>query len=244
MSDAAIPTWTLLPSLGFQPDDTVSFSEIRPGLSLDFGNFKLSAADLISPRSGEVVSFSGVLATPRTLTEIHFELPRRVESLKQCAAWIVWNLDQQWDDRMFRPARATEWVEEARRYRRLLPWVMSQAEFEARPRCRVRRDWLRLALKTLSEHIASLPDNASIVFAFDGSVFSIQSEKKVIALPAEGLPWLVRFRVEAGRLRRLPKRLMRECIGVSIWESRISLGQYVYEGAFEEYRTRNPSGIQ
>src|SRR5690348_9228331 len=130
MSEATLSTWDLLPSLGFQPDDTIACSDIRPALSLDFGNVELSASALLSPYSGEIVLFSGVMATARALAHIEFELPRQIESLNQCAAWIVWNLDQGSDGRVFKPLLPLKWIEEARLNRRLLPWVMSQAEYD------------------------------------------------------------------------------------------------------------------
>jgi hypothetical protein len=244
MNEATIPIWNLLPSLGFQPDANLDYSDIRPGLSLDFGNFKLSAVAVTSPHSGEIISFSGIRATRDALAQIEFELPPRVTSLKQCAAWIIWSLDQQWDGPMFRPARTMDWIDEARRNRRLLPWVMARAEFDARPQCTVRRDWLRLALKTLAAHVAALPDDAIVTFHFDGSIFSIRSEKNVIAFPSEGPPWTVSFRVEAKTLRCQPKRLMREYIGVSIWNSRIEFGPWSYEGTVEPLHVRNSSEVQ
>ena len=67
--------------------------------------------------------------------------------------------------------------------------------------------------------------------------------KKVLALPGEGLPWAVRFKVEARTLRHLPKRLTRDHIGVSIWESRLTLGNYSYAGTLEEFGP-GPSRIQ
>jgi hypothetical protein len=245
INEATIPTWTLLPFLGFQPDSTVVYSDILPGLSLDFGNLKLSAVAVVSPRSGEIILFSGVLATPRTAAEVQFELPRRIESLKQCAAWIAWNLDQHSSGGAFRPARDVGWIEEARRNRRLLPWVMSQAEYNARPQCSVQRDWLRLAQKNLRERFASLPDDAVVEFVFDGAVFSVRCGTKVIAFPGDGLPWAVCFRVEAKTLRQESKRrLMREYIGVSIWNSRIEFGPWSYEGTVEPLRVRNYSEVQ
>jgi hypothetical protein len=244
MNEATIPTWNLLPSLGFQPDSTVVFSDIRPGLSLDFGNLKLSAVAVVSPCSGEIVLFSGVLATPRTLGEIQFELPCQIKSLKQCAAWIVWNLDQHSDHRLFNPARPVGWIQEGRENQKFLPWVMSTAEYELRPQCTVQWNWLRLALETLGEHLASLPDDGIVVFSFDGSVFSIRCDKKVIAFPGEGLPWTVCFRVEARTLRRSPRRLMREHIDVSIWESRIRFGSWSYEGAVGPLGGRDFSNLQ
>jgi hypothetical protein len=245
MTEATIPTWSLLPSLGFEPDSTVRFTEIRPGLSLDFGNFKLSAAALISPYSGEIVSFFGILATPRTLADVHFEMPCKVESLAQCAAWIVWNLDQHGDHRVFKPAREVAWLEEGRENRRLLPWVMSMAEWNARPKCMVKREWLRLALRTLMEHVAILPDDVDVAFSFDGSVFSIRCAERIIALAGEGPPWGVRFTVLASALRCLPKRhLMDQHVDVSIWKSRLTLGPWSYPGTVEVFRTTDPSKLQ
>jgi|SRR6516165_9729434 hypothetical protein len=239
MNDAAkIPTWNLLPSLGFRPGDMCR-------LLLDFGNLELSAVEAWSPRDGEAIYFGGVLKEPRTLTEVEFALPRRVESLRQCAAWIVWNLDQHSNGRRFRPARQVDWIQEGRENRRLLPWVMSQAEYDARPQCIVQRDWLRLALKNLCGQVASLPDNAIVVFGFDGAVFSIRCDTKLIAFPVEGAPWTVCFRVEARTIRQQSKRRhMRERIGISIWKSRIELGPWSYDGVVGPLGKENFSEVQ
>jgi hypothetical protein len=232
----------ILRGLGFQSDPTV-ISDGYPGLSFDFGNLTLRASSCLNFQCVEIVLFSGALQTPRTLAEVVFELPRRVKSIAQCAAWIVWNLDQQADHRVFTPARPVGWVEEGRKSQRLLPWVMSMAEYRARSQCIVKRDWLRLALKTLAKYIAPLSDNDGIVFRFDGSVLSIRLNKKVIALPAEGSPWAVCLRVEARTLRRLPRRLMRADKDVSIWESHIILGNHKYRGTVEEFGTIDPSHL-
>ena len=111
-----------------------------------------------------------------------FEMPRRVKSLKQCAAWIVWNLDQNADHHTYKPTWHVDWIEEGRKNQKLLPWVRAMAEFDARPQCIVQRDWLRLALKTLDEYLVSLSDSTGIVFSFDGSVLTIRFDKRVIAL--------------------------------------------------------------
>ncbi len=147
------------------------------------------------------------------------------------------------DHGTYKPTRHVDWIEEGRKNQKLLPWVKAIAEFDARPRCIVQRDWLRLALKTLGEYLVSLSDDAGIVFGFDGSVFYIRCDKRVLALPDEGLPWAVRFRVEARTLRHLPKRLTRDHIGVSIWESRLTLGNYSYAGTLEGFGP-GPSRIQ
>jgi hypothetical protein len=240
MYKATIPTWDLLRCLGFQSDSAV-ISDVSPGLSFDFGNLKLSASCVWSPRSGEVILFSGIVSTPRTLGEVDFELPRRIKSLKRCAAWIVWNLDQHL---AFKQTCHIDWVEEARQNKSLLPWVRSMAEYNARPQCLVQRDWFRLALKGLRQQLSSLPDQEAIAFSFDGSVLFIRCCDKVIALPGEGVSWAVGFRVAAEKLRRLPKRFRHEQVDVSIWQSRISLGTWTYEGTVEQSGITHSSSVQ
>jgi hypothetical protein len=117
--DTSISTWDVLRDLGFEPDEDV-LSDITPGLRFDFGNFKLSAGCLTNLYFAEIVLFSGVLVTPRTLTDVSFELPRRLNSREQCAAWIVWYLDNS-VKRHFVPAREVEWLTEGRENQNLLP---------------------------------------------------------------------------------------------------------------------------
>jgi hypothetical protein len=52
---------------------------------------------------------------------------------------------------------------------------------------------MRLALNTLAVHLSTLPDEAKVLFGFDGSVFSIQSGGELIALAGQGTPWTVSF---------------------------------------------------
>jgi hypothetical protein len=94
-----------------------------------------------------------------------------------------------------------------------------------------RIQWPRLALSTTTQHAQRLE-----LWGW----LSIRFDKKVIALPGEGSPWAVRFKVEASVLRRLPKQLMREEIGVSILESRINLGNYAYRGTPKNSAHRIP----
>ena len=243
MDESKIPTMDLLRCLGFQPDSGV-LSDPGPGLSFDFGNFKLTASKCLNLRCVEVVLCLGVMSTPRTLGLMHFEMPTKMDSIKQCAAWIVWNLDQHNNHSLFRPGRDVGWIAEGRENQRLLPWILSMAEYEARPRCSVKRDWLRLAPKTLAENLADLPDDAVVAFSFDGSVLSIRCGGKVIALPGEGPPWTVRIQVIAHKLHRLPKRLISERLEVSIWESRIKVDSWSYAGIVEQSGSAVPSGIQ
>ena len=209
----------------------IAHSDILPGLSLDLGNLKLLAVAVTTRHSGAIVLISGLHGEKDAITQIDFELPRRMESAKQCAAWFVWCLDQHFGPAGFRAARNFEWMVEGKLNRRLLPWVLAQAEYEARPACTVRRDWLRLALKDVRKHLAHSPGDASVDFTFDGLIFSIRCHEKVMAFRAEGKPWTVSFRVPASSLQTPPRRMMRECVDISIWDSRINFDSTRYEGS-------------
>src|SRR5687768_16801455 len=106
----SIETCDALIDLGFQPNDPGDW----PGLSYNFGNFKLNASSVLNMRFAEIVLFTGVLSTARTLAEVEFEMPRRVESVEQCAAWIIWHLDSVSEARIFVPKRSVDWVSEGR----------------------------------------------------------------------------------------------------------------------------------
>src|ERR1700731_665037 len=93
MDEATIPTMDALHCLGFQPDPT-AIAYDSPVMSFDFGNLKLRASCCRNLRAAEIVLFTGILKTPRSLGDVHFEMPQRIESIKKCAAWMVWNLDQ------------------------------------------------------------------------------------------------------------------------------------------------------
>jgi hypothetical protein len=234
-----IRTMDVLRLLGFQTDARI-LSDDGPGLVADFGIVRLQAG-AYRKLLAEIVLITGVLATSSSLAQIHFEMPRYVDSSHFVTAWMVWHLDQHSE---FRKIQNFPWVEEGRKHQSLLPWVKSPAEWRARPQCTVNRDWLRLALKTLADYALNLPDDAKFLFTFDGSVFSIKFNGKLIALAGEGVPWGVTFEVHVGALRRLPKRFMDADIGISIWESSIRIGNRVYPGTLGGFGAADSWKIQ
>ena len=161
----AISTWGMLMELGFLPDEEV-ISDIKPGLSFNFGNFKLSASSCINMRFAEIVLFTGALVTPRTIAEVQFEMSRCVQSSQQCAAWIVWHLDKAAGGDGFVPAVDVDWLVEGRNNQSLLPWVNDKVEYESRPKCVVEKVWMRLALKSLSEILATASNEEKVEFDF------------------------------------------------------------------------------
>jgi len=228
-----VSTWGLLPSLGFLPDPRV-MSDVMPGLSCNFGNVKVSASCVMSRYFKEVVLFTGVLKTERTIGEICFEMPLYVESLEQGVAWLVYGLDQSADHNIFKPAIAVPWLENGRKNRNALPWrqqwARESAAYAARPHCFVSKEWARMALKTLAEQLAEVADGIPVTFQFDGEVLTIRCAGNVTAVAAQGNRWSQSYSVPAASLRKFPKRFMESKIEVSIWKSALTIGRRRYSG--------------
>src|SRR5258706_3452489 len=87
-----IATQDVLQRLGFREDQAV-LSDGEPGLSFDFGNFKLEASSNLNKWLRPVIALGGVMATDRTIALVHFEMPLEVESFEQGVALVTHCLD-------------------------------------------------------------------------------------------------------------------------------------------------------
>lgn len=235
MIEAATPvaTWDALQTLGFEPDPKV-YSEQQAGLSCDFGSFQLTAGRMMNLEMRETWQFSGVVATPRTVAMIDFEMPLQVESVEQCAAWIAWHLQRDLPSNEKLVARAKQsLVILGLQHQAMLPWVRRQAEYAARPQCDVERSWMRQAFKALAGHIstagtAGMVDKISI--RFDGAVLSFHGQGWTVPVPASGTAWPDQYEIKIGDFNKFPARLMQTEVGVSIWEGKLTIGKRLYRG--------------
>ena len=230
---ASIAVWDVLKEFGFAPDSSV-ISDDNSGLSFDFGSFKLSATVGLGKYFQPVVLFTGILATPRTLADICFEVPRMVASREQLAAFLVYYLNNAADSYIFLPSQNVDWLTMGQQHRHLLPWEVDMVAYHARPHCYVRRDWLRLALKILAELIAKAADAEEIELGFDGSVLTIKCSGQIVPMAASGRAWVSLFVIPADKLRRLPKRLMQNEVEVSVREMRLHIGHQCFDGIKEK----------
>lgn len=238
-----IETWDILPVFGFEPTPS--------GLSINFGNFKLKAICGINMRFVDVVMCVGILKGKGSLADVEFEIPRRVESQEQCAAWIAWNLDSCADGGKFVPARETPWLEWGRENEHTLPWVQAtmesqqkQEEFRRRPHCIVDREWLKLGLKTLFSHWESIQSEQPVQIQFDGKVLSFHVAARVVVMPAEGESWKSTYWIPRWRFRYRPKRLFDARPIVSIWRCGLLIDRDRYEGAVDRLEDLDTGAIE
>jgi len=118
---SCIPTQDVLRRLGFREDREV-MSDLSPGLSFDFGNFKLEASHQVNRWFRPVVSLGGVMTNDRTVALVHFEMPAEVESFEQGIAFVAHCLDTHANG-LFKPAAPVPWLAQGRQNRHLLPWA-------------------------------------------------------------------------------------------------------------------------
>ena len=220
-----IATRAALHELGFSPAETWPDS-----LQFDFGNLLITASEGLTMTAGYAVNFSGVHSTRREITMYDFNLPCKLESLDQGKALISYYL------RDFTPDIPCLWLEEGRDLRHLLPWERQRLAdeacrkrqrlaYEACPKCRIERDWFRLAAKKLRVLAEAADEAAVIEIAFDGKTILFLTHAETIAMPATGDAWNEAFRFQLKSLTHLPKRLNDSRVSVVIFEGRVSIAR-------------------
>jgi hypothetical protein len=227
-----LETWAVLQSFGFTGDSEV-WSDIQPGLSFDFGNFKLTASAVVSFSFQEVVMCGGVYCGSGKLAEVGFNISRKVTSPERCAAELVWHLDKQlgWNGQPFRSLNPAPWLEMGRQHFHLLPWVQQQLEWEAeqralaaRPHCWVAKAFARPLLNALAEEVAQADAGETVWFAFDGEVLKVSYGKRRLAAAAQGNTWPEEYGVAASALAEAPKRILNGGLTFGVWKGNFSIG--------------------
>ena len=173
MNEGGLSTRDILLEFGFQPDESV-ISDVQPGLALRLGDFKLSASWVVNDHYVDIVLLSGVYNTSREIGMVDIQLPRQMESREQCAAWLVWGLNNSSKHLIAESSVQYEWFELGKANKDKLPWVIDQAAYNARPQCAVERRWLRLALNTLAEALQDGENEACVTISFQNNVLLFQ----------------------------------------------------------------------
>lgn len=225
-----IETWDIIQALGFEPDASV-ISDGGSGLSCDLGNFRLLAGRMMNLNFREIVQFTAMYQTPRTIGSIDFEMPVQVESLEQCAAWIAWHLNKHLprQEKLLSTTKASFLIL-GLQHQDTLPWVRERAAYAARPRCMVDRSWMRVALNALKTKLNVEHGDGDVGISFDGRILAFSRPGWVVPVPAEGALWPSRYQIQAENFSKFPSRLMSEQVEVSVWKDHLTVGNWRYTG--------------
>lgn len=225
----AISTWDGLKTLGFVDDVDNPLAGLCPLLRCSLGKLDLRASLVIGRQMFEIVVLSAELHADGDHGQIEDDYPTEVESLEQLAALIAHTAMKILDPKA--PVGALPlWFLKGIRDKHLLPWERELAVYQARPQCYAKRDWAKLAIKTLGDYVAQAADDTSVSFTFDGSLLTIRCGDQVCALPAAGTAWPATYEIAAARLRHLPKRLQGESIEFGVWEAALQIANCRYVG--------------
>ena len=179
----------------------------------------------------DVVSFSGVVSTSRTIASVEFEMPVHVESYEQCAAWIAWQFNEQLPRREnVIPRAKADFLIYGLQHKSTLPWERRKAAYASRPHCSVERSWLRQGLNSIQKNIDLVEMESKVVLSFDGSVLLFREGNWIIPMPATGVAWPEKYQIEVRNFNRFPSRLMNAAIEVAVWDGSVHLGNRFYRG--------------
>jgi len=237
MSDVTgINTWDAMRNLGFTLDGSCPFSEM-PALVFDFGPVRLQAAWVMGRFFNDIVFVTGIWQTARTMAQIEIQMPRTIDSVDLCAAWIVDKLDRVADGGLFIPSKPIEWLQRGRLHQEKLPWRIQQAAreaeyavYQARPHCQVDREWMRVIRVKLRESLETCSPDDLISFSFTAGILTICLPTDKLACQAEGDDWPHVFAVPAANLKKLPKRFKSNYVIVGEWKGSLEIADSRYEG--------------
>lgn len=213
----------VLRDCGWVPDADRPWSE-EPALKYNFGNFELSASVLTNRYFHQIVSFDGYYRDQRSMLQISFGVPVRIESREQVLAWIVYGMRH-----VVRLATTPAWIEEGRCLKHLLPWEKHMAAYRSRPQATIDRMWMKPLGKVLREAAESAAEEESCRIHFDGTTVRFELPGQIYVVQGGGAaPWAEAAIVALRDLAGLPQRWMRAEIGVSLWEERLTIGNRVF----------------
>lgn len=212
----------VLIELGFREEWGV-IADRQPGYNYDFGDFILSAKELMSLYLQPEMSFSGLQIGSNSLRSIDFQMPLIAESREQICAWIAYGLGQG-----HLPKDCPDWLLEGYACKHVLPWERAAARYAGRPRCSVARAWMRLAAAKLRQLGEKAGPGDSCEVSFDGTVLKFHAAGVTVPLPADGEAWPEVFQLELSHLAGVPKRFMQDPVFVDVFKGHVGIGRHQY----------------
>ncbi|HEY5378171.1 MAG TPA: hypothetical protein VIJ78_01375 [Pseudolabrys sp.] len=214
-------TRELFEMLGFQQDWEANTDQ-RPAYYYDFGNLRLTAAEVMSDGLRPCFHLGGVQRGANSIGMVDFEMPVEIESYEQGVAWIWYGVGEK-----FEPRIPTSWLAEGQAWKKHLPWIRRMRDYERRPQCLVEKNWFRVAIKKLRPLAATASESDLVWLSFDGESLRIAACGATIVLPATGVAWGTHYAIKATALNHLPRRLTTH-VPISVWNTKLSIGSKVW----------------
>ena len=137
-----IRTLDVFMELGFEPA-AATYSEPGTNVAYDLGEARVEAYERHDIVGRPMVTIHGIYRTSRTLGNIEYNMPAEVESREQGLAFLSYALSG------YSFTDPPDWLTEGDALKEHLPW--NQVARWNRPiaKCRVNRDWFRVARRKL-----------------------------------------------------------------------------------------------
>lgn len=200
-----------------------------------FKNVHLEASYVRNRFFQETVLLSGILNSRETDTMvlIETEIPCNLVTPNEAAAWASYALSFYEGDLGPLP----DWMLVGKKNWDLIPFVREAREYDARPLCRLDREYAKILRQRLRDMLLAHISEQPVQFAFDGRILSVKVYKNVFDVPASGSAWEHFYEVVMGPETKLPSRFMSPVVSISfykqnlIWEGR----QYAGAKAIDDY---------
>lgn len=206
---------SILVKIGFVPfgDDYV----------YDFGNCKLKAFKGLNLRFQDGFNFSGNYFTSRTAGYFDFSLPYVVESYELGIAYLAYNL------KGGRFQNIPLWLLEGQHFEDLLPWKKELRAYEENPYASVEHEWFRILVKKLRKIADQATEDDITSFYFDGSLLKVICQAESLTISGQGKAWNEIAYVKTKSLSFLPKKILNQNAGLSIWKGNLHVTNRVFE---------------
>ena len=190
------PTIDRLLELGFEQSTTCSDS-----VHYRLEHVRLEGVPAQDRFFRDIVQLSGEAGSKRSMAVIGLDLPPRLGSKLEAAAWITYVLRDYKDafvplpDWFTEGEQAWDLIPHVRRHRQeerqLQAWLKARREA---PQCSIDREDARLLRKRLRRSLSELDGASDMTVAFDGRVLSITVAADVHEVVASGDQWQSAYR--------------------------------------------------
>lgn len=200
----------------------LGFKEVHNGLEYDFGNCTLTVIESINFQMNYGLNFMGFWTTPRSMGEIGFFLPLKLDSYQLCLALISYYL------RQAKLQTIPPWLTEGLGYSNLLPWEIEMKAYENNPTALVDSSFIKPIFKKLLQLSLNAVDSDRSIVSFQANNLSFKVCGERMVCHADGDNWLTEALISTKSFSFLPKKLRAGLIPIYIWKEELRIGNRAF----------------